>query len=98
MKSNLMRDVTEVDAGTANTPDPRRDISLIGHVQVSLTAQVGTLTMSIDKLFGLKTGDVVQMNELLEAPMTLMLNGRAVARGELLAVDDNFGVRILELA
>ena len=38
------------------------------------------------------------MNELLDAPLTLMLNGRAVARGELLAVDDHFGVRILELA
>jgi flagellar motor switch protein FliN/FliY len=38
------------------------------------------------------------MNELLDAPLTLLLNGRPVARGELLAVDDHFGVRILELA
>ncbi|MDQ3286720.1 MAG: FliM/FliN family flagellar motor switch protein [Pseudomonadota bacterium] len=88
----------EVDsAGVSELPVARQDISMIGHVQVSLAAQVGTLTMSIEQLFGLRAGDVVSMNELLEAPLTLMLNGRAVARGELLAVDDVFGVRILEV-
>lgn len=81
-----------------SAPSPVQDISLIGHVQVQLAAQVGTVTMSVERLFALKAGDIVGMNEALEAPVTLMLNGRAVARGELLAVDDHFGVRILELA
>jgi flagellar motor switch protein FliN/FliY len=54
--------------------------------------------MTVQEMFGLKAGDVVSMNELLEAPLTLMLNGRPVARGELLAVDDHFGIRIVELA
>lgn len=93
-------------AHEANTPvsDPApgmgraSDMALIGHVQVALAAQVGTVTMSVERLFALKSGDVVSMDELLEAPLTLMLNGRPVARGELLAVDDHFGVRILDLA
>lgn len=95
MKSNLAREtpVIEVDSPVGT----RQGIGLVGHVQVSLAAQIGTITMSIDKLFGLKNGDVVSMNELLEAPLTLMLNNKAVARGELLAVDDHFGVRIVEL-
>lgn len=97
MKSNAVMEVVGA-AGEQNNGLGRNDISLVGHVQVSLTAQVGTVSMSIEQLFGLKSGDVVSMNELLEAPLTLMLNGRAVARGELLAVDDHFGVRILELA
>ncbi len=98
MKSSLLRDLPADESGAAIEAVSSSDISLIGHVQVSLAAQVGTVTMSIDRLFGLKAGEVVSMNELLEAPLTLMLNGRAVARGELLAVDDHFGVRILELA
>ena len=99
MKSNAMREVVPaVEAPVVASETARTDISLIGHVEVALAAQVGTVSMSIDQLFGLKAGDVVSMNELLEAPLTLMLNGRAVARGELLAVDDHFGVRILELA
>lgn len=95
MKGNLKEVVSDGEA--SGLPLPRQDISMIGHVQVSLAAQVGTLTMSVEELFGLRAGDVISMNELLEAPLTLMLNGRAVARGELLAVDDVFGVRILEL-
>lgn len=98
MKSNAVMEVMSGAGEQASGSIGRGDISMVGHVQVSLTAQVGTVSMSIEQLFGLKAGDVVSMNELLEAPLTLMLNGRAVARGELLAVDDHFGVRILELA
>lgn len=101
MKSNAVRDVTAPigDVVSSNYESEfRQDISLIGHVQVSLAAQVGTVSLSVERLFALKAGEVISMNELLDAPVTLMLNGRAVARAELLAVDDHFGVRILELA
>lgn len=100
MKSNAVMDVAMIDgiAGIGQESGPRQDISLIGHVQIGLAAQIGTVSLSIERLFDLKAGDVITMNERLEAPVTLMLNGRAVARAELLAVDDHFGVRILELA
>ena len=97
MKSNAALDLATTGP-TAGAPVVPGDISLIGHVEVALTAQVGTVTLSVERLFGLKAGDTVQMDELLETPLTLMLNGRPVARGELLAIDDHFGVRILELA
>lgn len=67
-------------------------------MQVALSAQIGTVDMSVDRLFGLKAGDEVVLNEQLEAPVTLLLNGKAVARAELVAIDDHFGVRILEIA
>lgn len=103
MKTNLAKDgalepAFETDATAARASALPKDISLIGHVQVSMAAQVGTVTMSIERLFSLAAGDVVKMNELLEAPLTLLLNGKPVARGELLAVDDHFGIRILEVA
>lgn len=90
---NLARELVSPQATESQV-----DMSLVGHVQVALTAQVGTVTLTIDDLFALRQGDVVRMNELLAAPLTLLLNGKAVAHGELLAVDDHFGVRILELA
>ncbi len=100
MKTNLAKDPAfDADADAASrTATLSRDIGLIGHVQVAMTAQVGTVTMSVERLFSLAAGDVVKMNELLEAPLTLMLDGKPVARGELLAVDDHFGVRIIEVA
>jgi flagellar motor switch protein FliN/FliY len=100
MKTTAIRGLATQDGVLAgeSTDTPRQDISLIGHVEVSLAAQVGTVSLSVERLFALQAGEVICMNELLDAPVTLMLNGRPVARAELLAVEDHFGVRILELA
>lgn len=99
MKSNAAMDVAMIDGIASGAKEAgRHAIDLVGHVQVGLAAQIGTVSVSIQRLFDLKAGDVISMNETLEAPITLMLNGRAIARAELLAVDDHFGVRILELA
>lgn len=84
------------NAPTGN-PLVNKDMSLIGHVPVTLTALVGSVSISIDKLFALKKGEVLEMNESLDMPITLQLNGKSVARGELVAVEDNFGIRITEL-
>lgn len=75
-----------------------KDMDLVGHVTVSLSALVGSVCLTIDELFALKRGEVVRMNEAVDAPITLMLNGKPVARGELVAVEDNFGLRITELS
>jgi flagellar motor switch protein FliN/FliY len=75
-----------------------KDMGLVGHVQVNLVAQLGNVELTLDRLFKLRQGDVLEMEQGLDAPVTLLLNGKAVARGELLAVDDQLGVRITELA
>lgn len=97
MKGNL---AVEMPAGLteAMAASKAGDIALVGHVEVELTAQVGTVKLSIEKLFSLKSGDVVRMTELLDEPMTLLLNGKPVARAELMAIDDHFGLRIVEIA
>jgi flagellar motor switch protein FliN/FliY len=75
-----------------------QDFALVGHVPVTLMAQIGSVSITVEQLFKLRTGDVVTMDEALDAPVTLLLNGKAIARGELLAVDDQLGVRVTELA
>lgn len=97
MEGNIAAEGAGHDRHEASRTPAADGIGLVGHVEVALSAQVGTATMSIERLFALKKGDVIGMNEALDAPLTLMLNGKAVARGELLAVDDHFGVRIVEL-
>lgn len=73
------------------------DIDLIKHVQVMLTATIGTAEMSIEQLFSLRDGDVVALRELVNEPVILRIESRPVARGQLVAVDDHFGVEIAEL-
>jgi flagellar motor switch protein FliN len=74
-----------------------KDLSLVGHVKVSLVAEVGKAEMTVDELFRLHKQDVLKLDQNVEAVVTLLLNGKAIARGELVAVDDNLGVRITEL-
>jgi flagellar motor switch protein FliN len=81
----------------APTSTRQWDVGLIGHVEVEMSAFIGTLSISIEKLFALQKGDLVKLNEHVDEPLVLMLNGQAFARGELVAVDDSFGVKITEL-
>lgn len=76
---------------------PEKDLSLVGHVKVSLTAEVGTAEMTIEDLFALKRQDKVVLEQESSAEVTLLLNGRAIARGDLMAVEDKLGIRITEL-
>lgn len=75
-----------------------KDFGLVGHVPVTLLAQIGTIAITVDQLFRMRRGDVLTMSEALDAPVTLLLNGKPIARGELLAVDDQLGLRVTELA
>jgi flagellar motor switch protein FliN/FliY len=100
MEGNMMLETRAAQPVVGDVPATlmQQDLSLISHVQVSLTAQIGTLSLSVEKLFGLTRGDVLEMNELLDEPVTLLLDGKPVARGELLGVDEHFGIRILEIS
>lgn len=95
--------VHAIDLQEAPNPQPTgqeiigKNLGLIGHLPVSLAAQVGSVSITVDQLFALKKGEVLAMNEGVDTLITLQLNGKAIARGELVAVDDHFGIRILEL-
>lgn len=75
-----------------------KDYGLVGHIPVTLLAQIGTIAITVEQLFKMRRGDVLTMAEALDAPVTLLLNGKPIARGELLAVDDQLGLRVTELA
>jgi flagellar motor switch protein FliN/FliY len=89
-------EISEVVSGVVDGPG-MKDLDLIGHVQVSLVAELGESEMTVEELFKLRKQDVVTLKQTLDAPVTLLLNGKAIARGELLAVDEHLGVRITEL-
>jgi flagellar motor switch protein FliN/FliY len=74
------------------------DLALVGHVSVSLSVVVGEAQITMERLFALKAGEVIAMAQSVDQPVTVLLNGRAVATGELVAVGDQFGVRIIDVA
>lgn len=84
-------------ADTGKSVIAKRDLSLCGHVTAVAEVMVGTVDITIENLFKLKTGDVVISNNSVDEAMSLVLNGKIIAKGNLVVVDDKFGFEITEV-
>lgn len=73
------------------------DPDLIGSVEVELEAIIGTARMTVSELMKLDKGSSVTLDASLQKDVELRLNGAAVARGELVAFGDHYGVRIIDI-
>jgi flagellar motor switch protein FliN/FliY len=74
-----------------------QDLSLIEHVKVDLQIEVGTSQISVSTLFNLKVGHTLTLDQAVDQPMTVLLNGKAIAKGQLVAVDDQYGIYITHI-
>ena len=63
-------------------------------VPVTLTVELGRVNLTLTQLADLKAGDVIELNRHSRAPVELTSNGRLVARGELILIDTDLGVRV----
>lgn len=71
--------------------------SVLESVQVELEAFVGRAEVTIGDLKRLKRGDTIALSAQMNQAIELRLNGKAIARGEVVAVGDNFGIRLTEI-
>jgi flagellar motor switch protein FliN len=85
-------------SGSTGAGTPRVSSKLIENVAVALEAFLGTAPMTVAELTALTSGSVVTLDAQLNTTVELRLNGIAVARGELVAVGEKFGVRLSEIA
>ena len=87
-----------VDKAREEASPNRVDPDIIGAVEVVLEAYLGLTTIAVADLMKLKVGSSLILDSSLDRDVELRLNGVAVARGELVSIDDQYGVRILEIA
>jgi flagellar motor switch protein FliN/FliY len=85
-------------AADAQGAATRINPALIDSVEVSLEAYLGEARLTVGELGALKPGSVLALDSGLDRAVELRLNGVSVARGELVAVGDRFGVRLTEIA
>lgn len=71
---------------------------LLRGVRVSLEVRLGQASMTVEEMMALKPGSVVGLQTSLADHVELYLNDTLVARGEIVAVGDKYGVRIAEIA
>jgi flagellar motor switch protein FliN/FliY len=73
------------------------DLQRLHDVPVELAVEIGRTRMTIGETLALGPGSIVSLNRLAGEPVDLLVNGRPIARGEVVVVDEEFGLRVTEI-
>jgi len=79
---------------TAETP---ANLDIVLDVPVSLTIELGGCQLPMREVLHLNIGSVVQLDKPADSPVELSINGKLIARGEVVVIEDRFGVKITEV-
>lgn len=74
-----------------------RELEMIMDIPVKLTVELGRTRLTIKQLLELAQGSVVELDGLPGEPMDILINGFLIAQGEVVVVEDKFGIRITEI-
>jgi len=73
------------------------DLSLVFDLPVELAVEIGRTTMTIRETLEMGPGSIVALDRLTGDPVDLLVNGQTIARGEVVAIDEEFGLRITQV-
>lgn len=73
------------------------NISLIKDVPLQVTVELGRTKKSIREILEFSTGSIIELDKLAGEPVEVLVNGQLTAKGEVVVIDENFGVRITEI-
>ncbi len=90
--SKIAESAAEMPAGSRSS-----NIELLMDVSLKVTVELGRTHMQLARIIELKHGSVVELDRLAGDPVDVFVNDHMVARGEVVVVDDKFGVRIIEM-
>ena len=74
-----------------------RNLDILLDVKVKITVQLGSSQLPMREVMELQPGSVIQLNQLANDPVGLYVNDKLIAYGEVVDVEDNFGIKITEL-
>ena len=77
--------------------EPSGRIELIMDLPLPVTVELGRTSMLIRDILNLGPGSVVELNRIAGEPVDVLVNGKLIARGEVVVVDENFGVRLVDI-
>lgn len=75
----------------------QRDLDMIMDIPVKLTVELGRTRLTIKQLLELAQGSVIELDGLAGEPMDILINGYLIAQGEVVVVEDRYGIRITEI-
>jgi flagellar motor switch protein FliN/FliY len=87
----------EPSAPMSGGSGPGADLRRLRDVLVELTVEIGRTHMTVGETLELRPGSVVALERMAGEPVDLLVNGSRIARGEVVIVDEEFGLRITEI-
>lgn len=79
------------------TPDEKRKLDTILDIPVTISMEVGRSFISIRNLLQLNQGSVVELDRVAGEPLDVLVNGTLIAHGEVVVVNDKFGIRLTDV-
>ncbi|MBN2400805.1 MAG: flagellar motor switch protein FliN, partial [Spirochaetes bacterium] len=73
------------------------NISLLMDVPMTLTVELGRTRQLVRDILGLGEGSIIELDKLAGEPVDLLVNGKLIAKGEVVVIDENFGVRVTDI-
>jgi flagellar motor switch protein FliN/FliY len=73
------------------------DLALVLEVPVELAVEIGRTTMTVRETLAIAPGSIVALDRMAGEPVDLLVNGKRIARGEVVAIDEEFGLRVTEV-
>lgn len=96
-----IRDHARRDAAIGGAPETGNDVGSrlgrINNVEMALTVEIGRTRMAVRDVLNLEPGAVVELDRSAGAPADVLLNGRLIARGEVVVMDQDYGIRITQI-
>jgi flagellar motor switch protein FliN/FliY len=89
-----MAEIPAIDTPAGETP---RNLDLLLDIPLEVTAEIGRTRMPLGELMQLGAGAVVELEKLAGEPLDVLVNGKLIARGEAVMVNDKFGVRLTDI-
>ncbi|GAB6126887.1 flagellar motor switch protein FliN [Humidesulfovibrio idahonensis] len=91
------RDMTAEHKAQRQNPGTKRDLDFILDIPLEVSAELGRTKLLINELLQLGQGSVVELNKLAGEPMEIFVNGKLVARGEAVVINEKFGIRLTDI-
>ena len=73
------------------------DLRRLSAVPVDLSVEMGRTRMTVGETLELRQGSIITLNRMAGEPVDLLVNGTAIARGEVVVIDEQFGLRVTEV-
>ena len=83
--------------GDMNGVFPKENIDLIMDVPLEVTVELGRTSKSIHDILDFAPGTIIELNKIAGEPIDVLVNGKYVAKGEVVVIEESFGVRITEI-